>query len=230
MNMDFFHENKKVIRLIGCGGGGCKVTNDIAREHINGIECYAINTDAQDLINSKVDKKILIGFSKTHGLGAGGLIETGEQAAIEDEPKIESAVTGSDVVFIICALGGGNSGAAPIVAKAAKKAGALTIAMVTLPFNSAGPFNKTNAETIFYRLLDETDTTIAVPLDIFKEAALDEPIETLFTLVAKNIFIHVIRDTQKLVNKTGSSIRDFGYNRALIKEMIDKSIVKGCSC
>ena len=68
------------------------------------------------------------------------------------------------------------------------------------------------------------------PLDVFKEAALDEPIETLFTLVAKNIFIHVIRDTQKLVDKTGSSIRDFSYNRALIEEMIDKSIVKGCSC
>ena len=230
MNMDFFHENKKVIRLIGCGGGGCKVTHDIAREHINGIEFYAINTDAQDLINTKVDKKILIGFNKTQGLGAGGLIKTGEQAAVEDELKIKSAVAGSDVVFIICALGGGNSGAAPIIAKAAKKAGALTIAMVTLPFNSAGTFNKTNAETIFYRLLDETDTTIAVPLDIFKEAALDEPIETLFTLVAKNIFTHVIRDTQKLIAKTGSSIPDFNYNRALIEEMIDKSIIKGCSC
>jgi cell division protein FtsZ len=217
----------QVIRLIGCGGGGCRFIHEIFKENINGIECYAINTDAQDLINIKADKKILIGFNKTHGLGTGGLVQIGEEAAIENMSQINSAVAGSDVVFIICALGGGNSGAAPVVAKAAKDAGALTIVLVTLPFRAAGPFSAANAKIVLYRFLETADAIMAIPLDTIRETMPDETMEFLFNAVAKKLLIQLIIHSKELISRPGFVNMDFKHNMTFIKEMImiDESII-----
>jgi cell division protein FtsZ len=225
--MECYIKRPGIIRLIGCGGGGCRFIHEIVKENINGIECYAINTDAQDLINTKADKKILIGFNKTHGLGTGGLVQIGEEAAIENRSQINSAVAGSDVVFIMCALGGGNSGAAPVVAKAAKDAGALTIALVTLPFRAAGPFSATNAKIVLYRFWEIADAIMAIPLDTFKKAMPDETLESLFSIVAKKLFTQFIIGSKELISRPGFVNMDFKHNMTFIKEMImiDESII-----
>src|SRR3989344_4987641 len=123
------------IKVIGCGGGGGNSVSRMKEIGIKGCEIIAVNTDAQDLLYCDVDTKILIGRELTHGLGAGSNPKVGEQAARESEQEIKKKLHDSDMVFITCGLGGGTgTGASPVVAEIAKKAGALTIGIVTLPF------------------------------------------------------------------------------------------------
>src|SRR5512137_903555 len=123
-----------VIRVIGCGGGGSNTVDRLADCGIQGAELFAINTDAQHLLHVNADRRFLIGRRTTRGLGAGSLPAIGEEAAQENIDEIRAAVEGADMVFVTCGLGGGTgTGASPIVAEAAKEAGALTIAIVTIP-------------------------------------------------------------------------------------------------
>ena len=108
-------------------------------ERINGARLIALNTDAQHLIRTIAETRILIGRQRTRGLGAGSIPQVGEEAALEDEDEIKRAVEGCDMVFITTGLGGGTgTGSAPVVAKSAREEGALTIAVVTLPFTAEG--------------------------------------------------------------------------------------------
>src|SRR3989338_8230366 len=120
------------IKVVGCGGGGNNSISRMKEIGIKGCEIIAVNTDAQDLLYSNADTKILIGRELTHGLGAGSNPKIGEQAARESEVEIRKKLSESDMVFITCGLGGGTgTGSAPVIAEISKKMGALTIGVVT---------------------------------------------------------------------------------------------------
>ena len=134
------------IKIMGIGGGGNNSLSRMREIGIKGGELIAINTDAQDLLYANADQKILIGKELTQGLGAGSNPQVGQEAAKESEAEIKKRITGSDMIFITCGLGGGTgTGAAPVVAAIAKKQGALTIAIVTLPFTIEGKKRIENA-------------------------------------------------------------------------------------
>ena len=124
-----------VIKVVGVGGGGTNALNRMIQMKIGGVDFVAANTDAQSLLGSKADVKLDLGRKTTRGLGAGANPETGRQAAIDSEELIVEALKGADMVFITAGEGGGTgTGASPVVAKLAKDAGALTVAIVTKPF------------------------------------------------------------------------------------------------
>ena len=124
-----------VIKVIGVGGGGNNMINFIASQGIKGVELIAANTDIQALKTSKAHKKIQLGSRLTNGLGAGMKPEIGMKAAEETYEEIKEALQGADLVFISAGMGGGTgTGAAPVIARAAKEVGALTIGVVTKPF------------------------------------------------------------------------------------------------
>ncbi|MFW5852800.1 MAG: hypothetical protein ACOCUR_02115, partial [Nanoarchaeota archaeon] len=115
-------KQKAMIKVIGCGGGGNNTINRISEVGIVGAETVAINTDAQDLLYTTADKKILVGKDTTKGLGAGSIPKVGEEAAREQEQEIKQAITGADMVFVTCGLGGGTgTGSLPVVSEIAKK-------------------------------------------------------------------------------------------------------------
>src|SRR3989339_1621733 len=130
---------KTRIKVIGCGGGGNNTINRISEVGIKGIETVALNTDAQDLLYTSADKKLLIGKELTQGLGAGSNPKIGEEAAKESEADLKKLLTGADMIFITCGLGGGTgTGSAPYVAMLAKKMGILSVGVVTMPFTMEG--------------------------------------------------------------------------------------------
>ena len=154
------------VKVIGCGGGGGNSVSRMKEIGIKGCEIIAINTDAQDLLYTNVDTKILIGKELTGGLGAGSNPRIGEQAAKESQNEIKGKIGNADLVFITCGLGGGTgTGSAPVVAEIAKKAGALTIGVVTLPFTVEGQKRIENAQHGLEKLASVADTLIVIPND-----------------------------------------------------------------
>ena len=133
-------KQRATIKVIGCGGGGNNTINRMTEVGIVGVDTIAINTDAQDLLYTTANKKILIGRELTKGLGAGSEPRLGEEAAREQESEIKKAMQGCDMIFVTCGLGGGTgTGSAPVVAEIAKKMGALVVGVVTMTFSMEGP-------------------------------------------------------------------------------------------
>src|SRR6266487_2957550 len=162
-------ENFALIRVIGVGGGGSNAVNRMIRAEMMGVEFIAVNTDAQALLQSDAPHKIRIGDKLTRGLGAGADPQVGQRAAEEDSEKIYEALKDSDMVFITAGMGGGTgSGAAPVIAEIAKDVGALTVAVVTKPFNWEGARRRLVAEKSSEGLKDKTDTLITIPNDRIK--------------------------------------------------------------
>jgi cell division protein FtsZ len=153
------------IKVVGVGGGGGNaVSSMIDTQSIFGVEFIAMNTDAQVLLANKAPTKLQIGEKITKGLGVGGHPEIGEQAAEESVEKIKEHLIDSDMVFITAGMGGGTgTGAAPVVARLAKEAGALTVAIVTKPFAFEGTRRMVAAEEGIERLKEVTDTLIVIP-------------------------------------------------------------------
>ncbi len=204
------------IKVVGCGGGGGNSVSRMKETGIKGCEIIAINTDAQDLLYSNADNKILIGRELTHGLGAGSNPKVGEQAARESEQEIRKKIADSDMVFITCGLGGGTgTGAAPVVAEIAKKQGALTIGVVTLPFTVEGQKRIENAQYGLDRMVDVSDTLIVIPNDKLLEIAPELPIHTAFK-VADEILTNSVKGITELVTKAGLVNLDFADVRAVM--------------
>lgn len=154
------------IKVVGVGGSGCNAISRMRRQNIKGVELVAVNTDAQDLVKSKADLKVRIGKKLTQGLGAGMNPEIGRRSAIESKEEIAKALGGADMIFITCGLGGGTgTGAAPVVAEAAKESGALTLAVVTKPFSFEGQVRQKIAENGLRRLKENVDTLISISND-----------------------------------------------------------------
>ncbi|MEK7572454.1 MAG: cell division protein FtsZ [Patescibacteria group bacterium] len=154
------------IKVIGIGGSGKNALNHMIGAKVKGVEFVCINTDTQDLHHSQAEKKIHIGKNLTKGLGAGMNPEIGRKAAEETKAEIQDVIKGSDMVFIACGLGGGTgTGAAPIVARAAKEQGILTVAVVTKPFFFEGSNRMKIAEKGLEELAKEVDAIIVIPND-----------------------------------------------------------------
>jgi len=153
------------IKVIGVGGGGGNALSFMVAEGgINGVEFIAVNTDAQALLNNKATIKIQIGENLTNGLGSGGDPEIGRQAAEESRERLKEDLSGADMIFLACGEGGGTgTGAMPIIAEIAKESGALTIAVVTKPFEFEGTKRKFCADEGIMRLKEKVDTLIVVP-------------------------------------------------------------------
>jgi cell division protein FtsZ len=154
------------IRVVGVGGSGKNAINHMINSKVRGVEFIAVNSDAQDLHRSLAKKKIHIGKNLTRGLGTGMNPELGRRAAEETRQEIQEALSGSDMVFITCGMGGGTgTGASAIVAKIAKEIGALVIAVVTKPFAFEGFQRKEIAERGLAELKKEVDAFIVIPND-----------------------------------------------------------------
>ena len=207
--------HKATIKVVGTGGGGNNTINRISEVGIIGAETIALNTDAQDLLYTTADKKILLGRELTKGLGAGADPKVGEEAARESEKEIKDALAGSDMVFITCGLGGGTgTGSAPIVAEIAKKIGALTVGIVTLPFSMEGNRRYQNAMEGLEKLENFVDTLIVIPNDRLLELAPDLPL-TAFK-VADEILTNAVKGIAELVTKAGLVNLDFADIRTVM--------------
>ncbi len=211
-------ELKTNIVVIGCGGSGSNTIQRMSEEGIAGAELFAINTDAQHLLNIKVRKKILIGRSRTRGLGAGSIPQIGQDAAQESKAQIEKAVGNADMVFVTCGLGGGTgTGAAPVVAECARDSGALTIAVVTLPFTVEGAIRMDNAEAGLERLRDVVDTVIVVPNDKLLEVVPHLPLQAAFK-VADEVLMRAVKGITELITKPGLVNLDFADVRVIMQK------------
>jgi cell division protein FtsZ len=205
------------IRVVGCGGGGNNTLTRLMEVGVNGIETVAINTDAQDLLSATADDKILIGQSMTKGLGAGSNPQIGEDSAHESQAEIEEALLNADLVFVTCGLGGGTgTGSAPIVAEIAKKSGALTIAIVTLPFADEGISRSENALRGLEKLRRHSDTVIAIQNDRLLEVVPDLPLDAAFK-VADEILVNAVRGITELITEKGLINLDFADVRTIMQ-------------
>ncbi len=213
---DLLQKQGARIKVVGCGGGGGNSVSRMKETGIKGCEIIAVNTDAQDLLYSTVDTKILIGRELTHGLGAGSNPKIGEQAARESEQEIRKKIGDVDMVFITCGLGGGTgTGAAPVIAEIAKKQGALTIGVVTLPFTVEGQKRIENAQYGLDRMVAVTDTLIVIPNDKLLEIAPELPMHTAFK-VADEILTNSVKGITELVTKAGLVNLDFADVKAVM--------------
>ena len=155
-----------IIKVVGIGGGGVNAVNRMIEAGLKGVEFVAINTDAQALLMSDADVKLDIGRELTRGLGAGADPSVGRQAAEDHIEELRDVLKGSDMVFVTAGEGGGTgTGGAPVVARVAKEVGALTIGVVTKPFNFEGKRRITQAESGVEALRNEVDTLIVIPND-----------------------------------------------------------------
>jgi len=214
---DMLQRSKARIMVVGCGGAGCNTISRIMREGIQGAETIAVNTDAQDLLYASADRKILIGRDVTGGLGAGNDPEKGESAARADEAAVKDHIYGSNMVFVTCGLGGGTgTGSAPIVAEIAKRMGALTVGIVTLPFTVEGSRRKANAEKGLERLRAASDSVIVIPNDKLLKLAPDLSIGEAFE-VADKVLNDGIKGITELITKPGLVNLDFADVRAVLE-------------
>lgn len=218
------------IKVLGVGGGGNNAINSMIEEgEIKGVDFVAINTDSQALLNSKANVKVQIGEKLTKGLGAGGNPQIGQQAAEESENRIREILEGTDMVFITGGMGGGScTGAAPVIARIAKKElGILTIGVVTKPFLFEGTRRMTNAEEGISLLRENVDTLIVIPnqkvleivnnkatlLEAFKiaDSVLNKGTKAIADLITQPGLINLdFADIKAIMSNAGSALMGVG--------------------
>ncbi len=217
------------IKVIGVGGSGKNALNHMINSKVKGVEFIVMNTDTQDLHNSLADKKIHIGKNLTKGLGAGMNPEIGKRAAEETKAEIQDVIKGADMVFIACGMGGGTgTGAAPIVARAAKEQGVLTVGVVTKPFSFEGNQRLHLADKGLEELSKEVDAIIVIPNDRllmisgkdmgFKDAfalcddVLRQAVEGISDLITTPGIINVdFADIKAVMSDAGTALMGIGF-------------------
>ena len=208
---------KTNIKIAGCGGAGSNTINRIVEEGIVGADMYAFNTDAQHLLAIHAPHKILLGRRATRGLGSGSVPQIGEEATIEAEEEVRAALQGADIVFITCGLGGGTgTGGAPVLARIAREMGALTISIVTNPFEAEGIVRMQNAEYGLDRLVDVSDTVIVIPNDKLLEIVPRLALNAAFK-VADEILMRSIKGIVEIITKVGLVNLDFADLKTIMK-------------
>ncbi|TEA27206.1 cell division protein FtsZ [Candidatus Schmidhempelia bombi] len=212
--------NEPVIKVIGVGGGGGNAVEHMVIEHIEGVEFFVANTDAQALRKSKVGQTIQIGSSITKGLGAGANPEVGKTAAQEDKESIRSALEGADMVFIAAGMGGGTgTGAAPVVAEIAKELGILTVAVVTKPFSFEGKKRMAFAEQGISELAQHVDSLITIPNDkLLKVLGRGVTLLNAFS-AANGVLMGAVQGIAELITRPGLINVDFADVRTVMSEM-----------
>ena len=212
--------NDAVIKVIGVGGGGGNAVEHMVRERIEGVEFFAVNTDAQALRKTAVGQTIQIGSGITQGLGAGANPEVGRNAADEDREALRAALDGADMVFIAAGMGGGTgTGAAPVVAEVAKDLGILTVAVVTKPFNFEGKKRMAFAEQGITELSKHVDSLITIPNDKLLKV-LGRGISLLDAFGAANdVLKGAVQGIAELITRPGLMNVDFADVRTVMSEM-----------
>ncbi|MFQ3295055.1 MAG: cell division protein FtsZ [Halobacteriales archaeon] len=214
---DVLQELETNITVVGCGGAGSNTIDRMFDEGIHGAKLVAANTDVQHLVDIEADEKILMGEDKTGGRGAGSLPQVGEEAALETQEEVYTSIEGSDMVFVTAGLGGGTgTGAAPVVAKAARESGALTISIVTTPFTAEGEVRRTNAEAGLERLRDVSDTVIVVPNDRLLDSVGKLPVRQAFK-VSDEVLMRSVKGITELITKPGLVNLDFADVRTVME-------------
>ncbi len=212
-------DNFANIKVVGVGGGGGNAVNRMIDEGMGGVEFIAINTDSQALLLSKAKSRVRIGDKLTRGLGAGGNPEVGRKAAEESADEVYEVLRGADMVFITCGMGGGTgTGAAPIVAQAARELGALTIGVVTRPFTFEGARRIQTSEAGIEALKSQVDTLIVIPNDrllqiVDKRASLQDAFA-----MADDVLRQGIQGISELITVPGLINLDFNDVRAIMSE------------
>ena len=199
------------IKVIGVGGAGCNAINTMMTDYdIPGVEFMAFNTDAQTLKLSKAPVTLQLGETLTKGLGVGGNQELGAQAAEESLDQIQELLEGADMVFITAGMGGGTgTGAAPIIAGVAKNMGALTVAVVTKPFDFEGKRRMEVAEEGLNNLRDKVDTLIVVPNQRLLEIATDNISFIDAMKMVDSVLAEGVNSISMLISQTGYINADF---------------------
>ena len=221
MNIEFADElsgNLTVIKVIGVGGGGSNAVNRMIATGLKNVQFIAANTDLQALQMAKAQSKLALGTKLTGGLGAGGIPEIGEKAALEDEEKLRETLKGADMVFITAGMGGGTgTGAAPIVARIARELGSLSVAVVTKPFDFEGRRKMELAEEGIARLRDEVDTLIVIPNQyLLKIVERRTPIREAF-LMADDVLRQGVQGISDLITEPGEINIDFADVKTVMK-------------
>jgi cell division protein FtsZ len=210
--------NPTVIKVIGVGGGGSNAVNRMISAGLQNIQFIAVNTDLQALQNSQADIRLPLGTKLTGGLGAGGIPEVGEKAALEDKERIQDIIRGADMIFLTAGMGGGTgTGAAPIIASIAKDLGILTVAVVTKPFDFEGKKKMKLAEEGIRKLRQAVDTLIVIPNQhLLKIVDRRTPIKQAF-LLADDVLRQGVQGISDLITKAGEINIDFADVRTIMK-------------
>ena len=212
-------ENFALIRVVGVGGAGSNAVNRMIRAELLGVEFIAVNTDAQALVKSHAPTRIRIGDAISRGLGAGGDSAVGERAAHEDLENLRKALDGSDLVFVTAGMGGGTgSGAAPVVAKVAKDLGALTIGIVTKPFEFEGKRRAAVAHAAAEELRKYVDTLIVIPNErLLNVVSRQTSMEDSFR-IADDVLRQAVQGVSDVITVPGIINLDFADVRSIMKE------------
>ena len=206
--------------VMGVGGAGGNAINEMIDNGMQGVEFIAVNTDAQDLKHSKAKSKIQIGLNLTKGLGAGAKIDIGQAAADESLNEIINILQGANMVFIAAGMGGGTgTGAAHVIARAAKELNILTVGVVTLPFLYEGPSRMKRAQIGLEELRKHVDTIIVIPnQNLFKIANEQTTFEESFNL-SNNVLMHGVQSVTDLMVRPGIINLDFADVETVMASM-----------
>ena len=216
--LKFIESSKPKIYVVGTGGSGSNTINRLNAIGVKDATLVAMNTDAPHLVKTRSERKLLLGKKVTRGLGAGSDIKVGEEAAIESKEEIRHLLSDSQMVFITCGLGGGTgTGSIATIAHEAREAGALTIAIVTLPFSSEGRVRMKNALEGLSKLRKVCDTTIIIHNDKLLSIAPDLPLNMAFR-VSDEVLASAAKGIVEMVTKPGMVNIDFADLRAVLKE------------
>lgn len=213
-------DNGATIKVIGIGGGGGNAINNMINASLVGVDFIAANTDAQSLEVSKAHTKLQLGVNITKGLGAGANPEIGRSAALEDADQIRQALDGTDMVFVTAGLGGGTgTGGAPVVAQIAKEIGALTVAVVTKPFNFEGRQRMKTADKGINELKETVDTMITIPNNRLLSLAAKKATFLEMLKKADDVLLYAVKGISDLITVPGLINLDFADVKTIMSEM-----------
>lgn len=221
MNIEVLEERSAsptVIKVIGAGGGGSNAVNRMIACGLQNVQFIVANTDLQALNQSQAAAKLPLGSKLTAGLGAGGKPEVGEKAALEDKDMIANALKGADMVFVTAGMGGGTgTGAAPVIAQVARELGALTVAVVTKPFEFEGRYKMRLADEGIAKLREAVDTLIVIPNQhLLKIVERRTPIKEAF-LIADDVLRQGVQGISDLITVPGIINIDFADVRTTMQ-------------
>jgi cell division protein FtsZ len=214
----FIESSKPKIYVVGTGGSGSNTITRLSSIGVQGATLIAMNTDAPHLVKTKAERKLLLGKKITKGMGAGSDIKVGEEAAIESKEEIRHVLSDAQLVFVTCGLGGGTgTGSISTIAHQAREAGALTVAIVTLPFSSEGRTRMRNALEGLSKLKKVTDTVIIIHNNKLLSVAPDLPLNMAFR-VSDEVLAGATKGIVEMVTKPGMVNIDFADLRSVLKE------------
>ncbi|KPL04449.1 MAG: cell division protein FtsZ [candidate division Zixibacteria bacterium SM1_73] len=220
--LDTSYENHANMKVVGVGGAGGNAINRMIDAHLSGVDFVTINTDAQHLKTGKASHQVQIGSRLTKGLGAGADPEIGRRAIEEDRDLVAESLVGADMVFVTAGMGGGTgTGAGPIVAEIAKDQGALTIGVVTKPFDFEGRKRMSRALMGIDELKDRVDTLILIPNQKLLELASKETLLTDAFKLADEILLQATKGISELITVPGLINLDFADVKTVMAEMGD---------